>query len=140
MRFFFIVIIMFIVLSGCAARQSPEYYVRIAGQYYRQGEYQKAAEECQKALLGYPFLKEAQYNLGNAYVKMEQWDNALHAFQQAVWIQDTYPQPHYGLAVVYARTGDLKKAYEELQKYLTLVPGDKNARKLLRQVKEEMKQ
>ncbi len=126
-------------MCGCAAKRTPEYYVRVAGRYYQKGEYQKAVEECQKALLVYPFHKEAQYNLGNAYVKMDLLDEALSAFQQAVWIQDAYPAPHYGLAVVCYKKRKLKKAYEEIQKYLELVPGDENARKLLRQIKGEMK-
>jgi len=136
----FIISIIGLLLSGCVGQRTPEYYLSIAGDYYRRGEYQKAADECQKALMVYPFHKEAQYNLGNAYVKMEQWDDALQAFQQAVWIQDTYPEPHYGLAVVYARTGNLKKAHAELLVYLEFVPGDTNARELLRKIEEDMKQ
>ena len=60
--------------------------------------------------------------------------------QQAVWIQETYPAPHYGLGVAYAKTGDLKKAITELTRYLELVPEDARAEMLLKQIKGDVNQ
>lgn len=139
MKIFLVCLMSYMVLSGCAARRSPEYHLRLAGKYYQKGAYNKSVEECQKALLIYPFHMQAQYNLGNAYAKLERWDLAENAFQQAVWIKDSYPEPHYGLAVAYARTGRLKKALKELNIYLNFVPNDKNALKLFHQIKGDMR-
>lgn len=127
-----------IICSSCAVRRTPDYHVKIAGKYYRRGDYRKAEEECRRALLLYPFHKEAQFNLGNAYVQLEEWDNAVKAFQQAIWIKDTYPEPHYGMAVVHARLGKLVKSREFLKRYLQFRPHDQNARELMKKIEGDL--
>ncbi|MBD3270968.1 MAG: tetratricopeptide repeat protein [Elusimicrobia bacterium] len=126
-----------LMFSACVGVNTPQYYLRIAGNYYQQGRYHAAIEACQKALSKDPFYKEAQYNLGNAFMKIGHYDNAIHAYQQALWIQENYPQPHYGLAVAYAQTGKIDAARGEINKYLELVPNDDNARVLREQLESE---
>lgn len=131
---YFLLFSSIIMLAGCAARQTPEYHLKMAGRHFSKGEYHRAVKQCQQALIEYPFHKEAQYNLGNAYFELEQYDQAIQAYQQAVWIQETYPAPHYGLGISYARQVNLEKAAEELRRYLELVPGDKRAEDLLKKI------
>ena len=129
-----------VFLSNCATSRTPEYHLKLAGACYNKGDYPGAVIECNNALIEYPFHKEAQNNLGNAYAKMELWDKAIQSYQQAIWIKESYPPPHYGIAVAYTNTKELEKAVTELTRYLELVPGDKNAKDLLRQIKGAEKQ
>jgi tetratricopeptide (TPR) repeat protein len=71
-----------------------------------------------------PTLAQAQFELGNSYVKTMQWDQALAAYQKAVELDPNYQAAYANLGVVYYQLGQLDLAASQYQKALELDPTD----------------
>ncbi len=61
------------------------------------------------------------YNLGNAYLELEQWDKAVSAFLNAVSLDNTLFRANYNLARTYISSGNIQKGIEVLE---ALLPED----------------
>jgi tetratricopeptide (TPR) repeat protein len=71
-------------------------------------------------LTGSPRSFPALADLGNACVKLEELDCAIHAFRQAAAIQSKSELPWKQLAEIYRRTGQLAEAASAYQKALAI--------------------
>lgn len=103
--------------------------------YYRIGQYEKAAECFRQAIDISPDYIDAYYNLGSIYDFLEQYPSALLVFEQ-IYIR----QPEDYEAVYKAANVAYKlNQYEKAQKYLTEIPRSASeyddARTLLRKIK-----
>lgn len=65
--------------------------------------------------------------VGNFYLKQKKYNAALSRFQEAVKTGGDYAPAYLGLGRVYERLGFKQKALTAYQKYLDLLPSDKQA-------------
>ncbi|MBD3167803.1 tetratricopeptide repeat protein [bacterium] len=68
------------------------------------------------------------YNLGVAYTNLEEWDNALEAYEKAVDLEPQMAQAWVNMAAVKYRTGHLAEAEELNRKALEITPDFMHAR------------
>ncbi len=87
-------------------------------------EYEKAADYFQQAIHDYPEYDAAYNNLGVAYMKLEQPDKALAAFQMAVKLNDKDADADRNLARLLLRKGEYTNAEELAKKSLMVEPSD----------------
>ena len=69
---------------------SPENYLNLSLQYYKQGEYQKCIDACNEALKIKPDYSEAYNNICSAYNAMKMWDKGIEACEKALKINPAY--------------------------------------------------
>lgn len=69
------------------------------------------------------------YLMGNAYLQLEQDEQAVAAFRQAIRVRPNFPQSRYNLGVAYFATGNRKGAMDEYNALKRLDP-DRAARLL----------
>jgi tetratricopeptide (TPR) repeat protein len=65
--------------------------------------------------------------IGNYYYRRKKYNAALSRYQEAVKTNPYYPQGFLGLGRVYDKIGLKRKALESYQKYLDLLPSEKDA-------------
>ncbi len=90
--------------------------------YYKIGQYEKAAKYFRSAINISPDFIDAYYNLGSILEYLKQYDAALSVFQQIVIRNpDDYESVYKAASIAY----QLGK-YEEALKYTTLIPRSAN--------------
>lgn len=65
--------------------------------------------------------------VGNFYLRRKDYKGALSRFEEAVQTDPNYAPAYLGLGKVYEKTGARQKALDAYQKYLDLLPSDKDA-------------
>jgi len=65
--------------------------------------------------------------VGDFYLRRKDYRGALSRFEEAVQTNPNYAPAYLGLGRVYEKTGARQKALEAYQKYLDLLPSDKDA-------------
>nr|2AVP_A Chain A, synthetic consensus TPR protein [Methanothrix harundinacea 6Ac] len=65
---------------------------------------------------------EAWYNLGNAYYKQGDYDEAIEYYQKALELDPRSAEAWYNLGNAYYKQGDYDEAIEYYQKALELDP------------------
>jgi len=96
------------------------------------GEHLVAIEQLKDVLVKHPeSAPYAQLLLGAEYVRTEQFDAAVHAFEEAaMWLpHDAMTRYNLGLAVLC--TGDYARAEQEVRRALELDPSNERIRKRL---------
>jgi tetratricopeptide (TPR) repeat protein len=83
-----------------------------------QGHYDRAVEHLLKAIQDEPNFFEAYNNLGVQYQKLQQWESAIKAFQQALALRNTSVKPYIGLGSVHLTMGQLDLAAESFNSAL----------------------
>lgn len=71
-----------------------------------------------------PNSAQAQFGLGNAYVKSGQWDKAVIAYKKAIELDPNYQTAYANLGVVYYQQGKFDLAVSQYQKAIELDPDD----------------
>jgi tetratricopeptide (TPR) repeat protein len=71
-----------------------------------------------------PTSAEAQFQLGNAYVKNGQWAQAVTAYKKAIELNPNYQTAYANLGVVYYQQGQFDLAASQYKKALELNPND----------------
>ncbi len=90
--------------------KTAAYYLRFIGKA------EKAAQHYKKGLVFYPGNPSLYEGLGYSYLKLEQLEDARHAFQAALSINDRRPQAYVGLSLLYNNTKQFLEAIEALEK------------------------
>ena len=123
--------------KNAEARQSFERAIKLTANYpdtlpnawnnlgllaTREGHTAEAISYFQEALKLNADHLIALENLGNAYRKAKQWENARTTLEHAVAVGPSDPEANYSLAMVYAQLDDTDRAYEYLQRALKLRP------------------
>ena len=75
-------------------------------------------------------------NLGNAFGKEGNYEEAFAAFYKAIELDPSYAKPHYGLAVCYYATGHYTRANEHANRAEAM--GFKIPRRFRRALKKAM--
>lgn len=72
----------------------------------------------------HPDSAEAHFKLGEAYFKLDRYDEAIEALKQAISIKPDYVEAHFGIGLAYARLGRYDEAIEPLKEVTHLLPDD----------------
>lgn len=88
--------------------------------YARHGDYQKAAEEFQKAIELKPNYGDAYHNLANVYHQMGRDDLAEKNYQKALEFNPNLWQSYQNLAAIYFNQKNYQLAREELEKAIQI--------------------
>ena len=103
--------------------------------YYKIGQYEKAAKYFRSAINISPDFIDAYYNLGSILEYLKQYDAALSVFQQIVIRNpDDYESVYKAASIAY----QLGK-YEEALKYTTLIPRSANEYDLSKKLASKIK-
>ena len=79
------------------------------------------------ALAGSGYAEPAWYNLGNAAVKLERWEQAAHAFEQAIAVNPTRTDSHFKRGVALFHLGRCAESVPALQRTLELQADKRDA-------------
>ena len=127
-------------LNGFA--QNGNDAIRTGNRHYKQGEYQKALPEYQKAVTQDPSNPVARYNLGNAQFRNNQFGEAEKEYDAAVKSSDdkNFSQKAiYNKGVALTKQKKLLESIEAYKTALTLNPADEDARFNLQKALSELK-
>ena len=90
--------------------------------YLKDGHYEKAAWEYQKALGMDPQLVSAYNGLGLAYTMLEKYSEAVIAQRRALELQPDFAKAYAGLGLTYFRQNTLESALEHYRRAVALEP------------------
>ena len=103
----------------------------LAAIYLAKGELGKAIDEFERAI-SYQRRERTMpplySGLGNAYFKLERYEEAEAAFKNALKIDANLVNAHYGLAGVYLRQNKIEEGLVELKKVIELAPDSQEAK------------
>src|SRR5262252_7662267 len=87
-RFSFILAIVAGMLSGCSRDPNvrKQKYFASGQQYFQQGKYREAAIQYSNAIQVDPRFADAHYQLGQTYIKLQQWVRAYQELSQTLEI------------------------------------------------------
>lgn len=108
-----------VLLNACGGRVSEkeaDFYYKLGASYMREGEFQKAFVELQKAKTFDPENKEILNLLGLLYFQFEDYENAIKHFKKALSIDRKFSDARNNLGTVYATQKRWKEAIEEFKK------------------------
>ena len=74
----------------------------------------------------YPDDRDANFNLGNVYYNLQNYNQAIHYFNRVLKIDTNYTATNNLLGYAYARIGDYSRAISSLNRYKELTPGEPN--------------
>jgi tetratricopeptide (TPR) repeat protein len=100
---------------------AQSYYQR-ARLAVQQGKLPQAIPYYQQTLKHNPQHLIAHQELGNVFLKLEQWQNAITCYHQALEIEPKLPQAHHNMGEAYTRLQQLQEASEEYRKAIELQP------------------
>lgn len=109
----------------------PELPQNIATIYLAKGELDKAIDSLKQAI-SYQrregTMPPLYSDLGNAYLKLERYESAEAAFNDALQINPNYAVAHYGLASTYLKQNKVEEGLVELKKVIELAPDSQEAK------------
>ena len=94
----------------------------IGRRYLKDGNYEKAVREYQKALGMNPQLAPAYNGIGIAYTMLERYSAAIDAQQKALALQPNFVEAHAGLGLVYLRQNNTASALKHYRQAVALDP------------------
>ena len=94
----------------------------IGRHYLKDGDYEKAVWEYQKALGMNPKLVAAYNGIGIAYTMLEKYEEAVAAQQKALELQPDFAKAHAGLGLAYLRQHETKLALTHYRQAVALDP------------------
>ena len=110
-------------LSNPLYRTPASAYSNMGYAYYKKGDFSKAEDALEEAIMRNPVLLRAAYILGLVYVELHDDEAAIGEFKRAVGIMPDYVDAHWELANAYFRSGERDKA---LQHYKVVAEQDNN--------------
>ncbi len=97
-------------------------YFNLGSLYYQGGEYEKAIEPLQKALVHHPYDSDAHYTLGNAFDKLKRYQEAAKEFETMARIEPQNSSVFYNLGNAYLNLKKNGEAVEQYKKAIALNP------------------
>ena len=96
--------------------------VNIGRFYLKDGHYEKAVSEYQKAIGMDPQSVAAYNGIGVAYTMLEKYADAITAQQKALALQPDFPKAHAGIGLAYLRQNKTALALKYYRQAVTLAP------------------
>ena len=94
--------------------------------FYKQGKYDQAGEEFNKAIEVKPNDVYALYGLGNTYYCKAKYDDAVKIYSKAININPDYAKVHYSLSLAYSKLGMTREAEKQKTIFRKLSQGGKS--------------
>ena len=91
---------------------------------FAQGADQWAITALSQAIKLDPNNPNLKLNLGGIYYALNNYDEAIRFFQQAIDVKPDFANGYYNLSAAYREKGDFQKAHEAMQITLNLVPSN----------------
>lgn len=120
-----------------AAGPGPD--ARKGGAAYAKKDWPGAVEYYSRALQKAPADKRLNFNIGDAYYRLEEYGKAGEFFDQAGAAPKLAARAHYNRANALFKSGDVAGAVAGYRKTLSLDPGDENAKFNLQKALEQKK-
>jgi Tfp pilus assembly protein PilF len=121
-------------------RPTAEAHTFLGWTYSFQGNYEKAIEECKKAIAIDPDFGNPYNDIGAYLLDLGKLDEAIPWLETASRSAryEAYHYPHCNLGRVYMAKGMLVKAMEELEKALAIEPDYSPARQFLEAIQQQL--
>jgi len=94
----------------------------------------KAAQECELSYKIYPLNVDNNYELGNAYARLDEKEKAIWAYLKAIDANPGYDEIYSNLGIMYGQTNRIPEAIEALNKSIEINPLSAPNRSYLAQV------
>jgi tetratricopeptide (TPR) repeat protein len=94
-------------------------------------QYDRSVERLLEVTEAVPQLASAHINLGIAYGKLEDWENALTAMERALALSPRHPVAHNELGMILRRHGRFTEARKSYERALDIAPDFHFARRNL---------
>jgi tetratricopeptide (TPR) repeat protein len=107
-----------LVFAGCS--KDVHYYIEAGNEALRDGDYQQAILDFEKAVEEYPESYEAHNSLGAALSAAGNMPRAIEHFSIAVALNDHFVEGYYNLGRALAGTGRFDEAITEYQNALAI--------------------
>ncbi|MCX8094087.1 MAG: O-antigen ligase family protein [Candidatus Goldbacteria bacterium] len=107
--------------------------------YYVNGKFDKAILTYEKGYYNLPEKYDILYHLSAAYGAIGDTEKAIFFARKAIAISEDNAGAYYNLAVAYIKSGNIQMAKETLNEMLKKHPNNKNAKELLKVLKNEIK-
>ncbi len=124
-----------VLIISCAVFESVSYgsgkfkeYYNQAIEYYKQGKYDQAGKQFEKALELKPNDAYALYGLGNTYYCKAKYDEAIKIYTKAISINPDYAKVHYSLSLAYNKMGMTREAEKEKKIFRKISQGEKGGK------------
>jgi len=98
----------------------------------------EAIEEFKKELAINPGDASTYYKLGDAYSRVQKYDEAEQVLQQSIWLDATSTGPYILMGKVLAKKGESVLAVRALQRALSMDPNNSVAHHLLGQTYRDL--
>jgi len=135
-RFFGAAALAFLASAGAqAAPLGAE--ARKGNAAYDRGDWEGAIGHYSRGQAKNPGDKRLDFNIGNAYYRLEDYDKAGESFEQAGTDPKVAARAHYNLGNALFKKGDLAGAIGAYRRTLDLEPGDENAKFNLQKALEQ---
>jgi Ca-activated chloride channel homolog len=135
--------ILFVLLFSilCAIAQDENANIYKGNQLYKEGKYDLAIAEYQKALQINPANRDAKFNLANTQYRMKNYPEAEKSFEELKEMEDKglAQRSTYNKGVSFSREKKLLESIETYKDALIMNPADTNARINLQKALEELK-
>ncbi|HEY0432518.1 MAG TPA: tetratricopeptide repeat protein [Chitinophagaceae bacterium] len=135
-------VLFMVVITGFSAQCQLPAAINKGNEYYRQQQYDKAAEEYQRALQANPQDRIAKFDLSTALIRQNKQDEAASLLQQLTTV-DNKPElrekASYNQGVMASREKKLEESIEDYKAALRLDPTDNEARENLQKALLELK-
>ena len=99
--------------------------------YARDGLYDEAINQFQKAIRLSPDYAQAYANLGDAYMDKGMLNKAIEEYKKAIGLEPDAVHLHCNLAILYIKAGEKKKALDECEIILRIDPANKIAKEIM---------
>ena len=118
--FLLLIVMVLLFAAGCATTQTDlndaKAYVNRGVAYAREGQYDQAISDFNKALEINPRDANAYNNRGVAYARKDQYDQAISDFNKALEINPRDANAYNNRGFTYFRKGQYDKAWEDVHK------------------------
>jgi hypothetical protein len=114
--------------------REPEVLFNLGNVLYELGQEERAAERYLQAIEADNGFAEAWNNLGNSLVALRRFRDGIHAYEMALSLEPTYPEPHCNLATVLDRLGQPGQALEHRLACQSAFPSERHLTLLRRPV------
>jgi tetratricopeptide (TPR) repeat protein len=117
-------------ISCNAAANEADRHVSQGEEAFKDGRYTEALAEFEQALEGDLESHEPEYvhyMIGRSHDALDQFDEAIAAYQRALEINPDYEEAWVGLGVVYRLSGDFEAAHAAYSEALAIDPDNANA-------------
>jgi len=81
-----------------------------------------AIRECELSYRFYPLNVDNNYELGNAYARVDEKEKAIWAYLEAIKANPGYDEIYSNLGIMYGESGKIEKAINALQKSIEINP------------------